>query len=211
MFGVWLFDNISPLLSSVHSHNRVHAWGLDQRMASVIDSSRPETWNHDYYANRLIAGMTRTLCLGRGSSSIRLISPSNYSVLQSQALRIEVRIESFKLGREGSWCLMVEGRSALCIQRDDINLVVQLKPHPDQSRILSLAAMLKSNMYADGLHRSDEVVLFVPPATALKEGIERGGGAAWWRGFDDGMSEIKRRGQPLVIHEIDLSASSCDC
>lgn len=41
----------------------VTVWGLDERLTDVA-SYWPEAWDIDYYAGRLVAGMTRTLCLG---------------------------------------------------------------------------------------------------------------------------------------------------
>ncbi|CAM9445669.1 unnamed protein product [Ectocarpus fasciculatus] len=93
--------------------------GDNDRLRALI-LERPEAWDTVYYSRRLVAGMTRALCLGRGNSRISFVRPSSKSPAKvfgviNTSITVEVLVEDFHVGRDGEWCITVQGRTALCV------------------------------------------------------------------------------------------------
>ncbi|CAM9136392.1 unnamed protein product [Ectocarpus sp. 8 AP-2014] len=93
--------------------------GDSDRLRALIQE-RPEAWDADYYSRRLVAGMTRALCLGRGNSRISFVRPASESPAEvvgaiNTSITVEVLVRDFHVGRDGAWCITVQGRTALCV------------------------------------------------------------------------------------------------
>lgn len=98
---------------------RVVDTGNDVRIRDLIES-RPGEWSDSWYSRRLIGGMTRALCLGRGNSRISIVHPngedlSGMVVAADTVVTVQVLVEDFHVGRDGQWCITVQGRTALCV------------------------------------------------------------------------------------------------
>ena len=94
--------------------------GGDGRIRDLIEE-RPKGRDAVWYSRRLVGGMTRALCLGRGNSRISLVRPvregSAAGVVGAvgTVVTVEVLVEDFHVGRDGEWCIAVQGRTALCV------------------------------------------------------------------------------------------------
>lgn len=93
--------------------------GDDGRTRALIED-RPDAWSDSWYSLRLIGGMTRALCLGRGNSRISIVHPAGEDsagmvVAADTVVTVQVLVEDFHVGRDGQWCITVQGRTALCI------------------------------------------------------------------------------------------------
>lgn len=100
-----------------------------QALAERLQQRSGEPWDTGYYARRLIAGMTRALCLGRGNSQISLVRPVEGSSTMAgvgDTVTVEVQLEDFDLGRDGQWCITVEGRTLLCALQNRLKVDVDI-------------------------------------------------------------------------------------
>lgn len=118
--GAWA---VLVTTSEVHEARRFDVREFDigdsDRLRGLIHE-RPEAWDADSYSRRLVAGMTRALCLGRGNSRISFVLPSSESPAEvvaaiNTSITVEVLVEDFHVGRDGEWCITVQGRTALCV------------------------------------------------------------------------------------------------
>lgn len=118
--GLWV-----TLVAAVHRrHHRggyetqaIHPSEGGDRVQALVDQW-PEAWDVNFYSRRLIAGMTRAFCLGRGNSRISLMRPAEGSatvVGVADTIAVEVLVENFDVGRDGQWCILAEGRTLLCV------------------------------------------------------------------------------------------------
>lgn len=94
----------------------------DGRIRDLIEE-RPDGWDAVWYSRRLVAGMTRALCLGRGNTRISLVRPVNEDSAGvvgagDSVVTVEVLVEDFHVGRDGEWCITLQGETALCILRN---------------------------------------------------------------------------------------------
>lgn len=104
---------------------------------------------------------------GRGGSHVSITSPSNYTLLPPAArhhLRIGTLITDFTLGREGSVCLFLCRRLLVCVQREHIDLRLDITPPPHRPLMLELQAELRSNMYRGTIASSAPVYVVVAPS-----------------------------------------------
>lgn len=100
-----------------------------QALAERLQRRPGEPWDTGYYARRLIAGMTRALCLGQGNSQISLVRPVEGSSTMAgvgDTVTVEVQLEDFDLGRDGQWCITVEGRTLLCTLQNRLAVDVDI-------------------------------------------------------------------------------------
>ncbi|CAM9991617.1 unnamed protein product, partial [Scytosiphon promiscuus] len=84
-------------------------------------------WDSNYYSRRLIAGMTRALCLGRGNSRISLVRPASGDSVRvagatGASVTVEVSVNEFDVGRDGQWCITVQGRAVLCVLQNEFTV-----------------------------------------------------------------------------------------
>lgn len=103
--------------------NSNYSRGYGSRIRDMI-KERPGTWDAAFYSRRLVAGMTRAFCLGRGNSHISLVHPASGSSVRvagknGTKLTVEVLIDDFDVGRDGEWCITVQGRNVLCILQNE--------------------------------------------------------------------------------------------
>ena len=94
----------------------------DARIRDLV-AEQPKGWDAAWYSRRLVAGMTRALCLGRGNSRISLVRPvmdGSAAVVGAvdTVVTVEVLVENFHVGRDGKWCISVQGRTALCVYQN---------------------------------------------------------------------------------------------
>lgn len=100
-----------------------------QDLAERLRRGPGEPWDTGYYARRLIGGMTRALCLGRGNSRVSMVRPAEGSstmVGVGDTLTVEVRLEEFDPGRDGQWCITVEGRTLICALQNRLTVTVDI-------------------------------------------------------------------------------------
>ena len=101
----------------------------DGRVQALVDQ-RPQGWDSCFYSRRLVAGMTRAFCLGRGTSRISFVRPSVGGSLTvvgiDETVTVEVRVEDFDVGREGQWCVTAGGRTLLCLLRNEFVVDVHM-------------------------------------------------------------------------------------
>lgn len=93
--------------------------GGDGRIRKLIEE-RPKGWDAVWYSRRLVGGVTRAFCLGRGNSRISLVRPvredsAGVVGVVGAVVTVEVFVEDFRVGRDGEWCIAVQGRTAICI------------------------------------------------------------------------------------------------
>ena len=100
----------------------------DGRVRSLVNQW-PHGWDSYFYSRRLVAGMTRAFCLGRGTSRISFVRPSAGSLTVvgiNGKVTVEVRVEDFDVGREGQWCVTAGGRTLLCLLRNEFVVDVHM-------------------------------------------------------------------------------------
>lgn len=92
-----------------------------------------DQWPHgrhaEFYSRCLVAGTTRALCLGRGNSRISMVRPTEGSstvVGNGDVFTMEVDIEEFETGRDGTWCVTADGRTLLCILLDQRTIAIEI-------------------------------------------------------------------------------------
>ena len=84
-----------------------------------------EGYGSNAYARLLAKGMTRALALGRGTTSVHLVSPRHGSPLYTastlenpvyaeQYVTVDIRVQDFMLGRDGSACANIKGTVITC-------------------------------------------------------------------------------------------------
>lgn len=123
--GLW-----ATLLTAAHGRHpggREHAQVVvdntsgDGRIQALVDQW-PHGWSLHFYSRRLIGGMTRAFCLGRGTSRISVVRPSVGSVTVvglNGTVTVEVLVEDFDVGRDGQWCITAGGRTLICLLRNE--------------------------------------------------------------------------------------------
>lgn len=96
----------------------------------ALVNQRQQGWDSHFYSRRLVAGMTRAFCLGRGTSRISFVHPSAGGPLTvvgvNEKVTVEVRVEDFDVGREGQWCVTAGGRTLLCLLRNEFVVDVHM-------------------------------------------------------------------------------------
>lgn len=101
----------------------------DGRVHALVNQ-RQQGWDSHFYSRRLVAGMTRAFCLGRGTSRISFVRPSAGGPLTvvgvNEKVTVEVRVEDFDVGREGQWCVTAGGRTLLCLLRNEFVIDVHM-------------------------------------------------------------------------------------
>ncbi|CAM9298302.1 unnamed protein product [Ectocarpus sp. 12 AP-2014] len=123
--------------------------GDSDRLRALIQE-RPEAWNADYYSRRLVAGMTRGLCLGRGNSRISFVRPASESPAEvvgaiNTSITVEVLVEDFHVGRDGEWCITVQGRTALCVLQNEFVVDINISSSASESEWESVLATARLN------------------------------------------------------------------
>lgn len=116
----------------------------------------------DDYAARIQFAVTRAFCLGRAAASMDLRVPS---VIHKKTFPVKLDLQSFEIGRDGSWCLVSakDDETIACVLQRDVTLLLSLDfPEEEDCRHLeqvSFYAQLKSNLYSDVLLRSETVTV----------------------------------------------------
>lgn len=116
----------------------------------------PEAWDTSYYAHRLIAGMTRAFCLGRGNSRISLVNPIEGSVNLvgvSDTIKVDVSVDDFDVGMDGQWCITVGGRVLLCLLRNQLDVGIHISSSANESEwshLLETARLEKHDLKVRG-------------------------------------------------------------
>lgn len=122
--------------------------GDDGRIRHLIEE-QPVGWNAEWYSRRLVAGMTRALCLGRGNSRISLVRPvyedsAGFVATVDTVVTVEVLVEDFHVGRDGQWCITVQGQTALCVFQDRFVLDIHVSSSASEEEwgsVLSAAGL----------------------------------------------------------------------
>lgn len=97
--------------------------------ARALAGQRPTAWDTEFYSRRLVAGITRAFCLGRGNSRIAMVQPTEGSsrvIAVNDTILVEVLVEEFDLGRDGQWCVTAGGRTLLCVLRHHLTVAVDV-------------------------------------------------------------------------------------
>lgn len=131
------------------------------RSLALIEE-RPEHWSAAVYSRRLIAGMTRALCLGRGNSRISLVRPSNEGSTAGvvcavdTVVTVEVLVEDFHVGRDGQWCITVQGRTVLCVLQNEFAVDLHISSSAARGEWERILASTRPRLETQGEHDWEE-------------------------------------------------------
>ena len=111
--------------------------GDDGRIRALIEEG-PDAWSDSWYSFRLIQGMTRALCLGRGNSRISIVHPvdedsAGVVVAVDTVVAMRVLVEDFHVGRDGQWCITVQGRTANCVLLNEFVVDLRISSSASES------------------------------------------------------------------------------
>ncbi|CAM9782670.1 unnamed protein product, partial [Hapterophycus canaliculatus] len=141
---------------------------------------QPGGWDSTFYSRRLVAGMTRALCLGRGNSRISLVRPaSGDSVwvfgMNGARVTVQVLIEDFDVMRDGPWCITVQGRTALCVLQNEftVDLLISSSTSETEWEDILTTAEPHVGERADVRKNSGEASIQATTATKRRQNVIR--------------------------------------
>lgn len=147
----------------------------DGRIRTLVEE-QPKGWDAALYSRRLVAGMTRALCLGRGNSRISLARPDKEGAAgvvgaADSVVTVEVLVEDFHVGRDGEWCITVQGRTALCVfqNRFVVDLHISSSASEEEWGSVLSAAELRLGDYGEDGGESSGVI--ETDATLTRRGV----------------------------------------
>lgn len=149
--------------------------GGDDRVRHLIEE-RPDGWNAVWYSRRLVAGMTRALCLGRGNSRISLVRPANEDsagvvCAADTVVTVEVLVEDFHVGRDGEWCLTIQGRTALCVLQSKFVVDLRISSSASEEEWGSALSAAKLNLEEQGTNGGKTIGKLDTDGTTERRGV----------------------------------------
>jgi hypothetical protein len=167
----------------------------DPRVAEMYTWANPPG-DETSYAALLMTAVSRSLCLGRGHSAISLDRSLHGAVFRPPVtLPILPVIMDFRAGRDGHWCLVVQEKVTMCVQRSDVLMhlsitstliayeAVGLQQHTDV--LIPLRVELRGVIYDDVISASEDVAIFVQA-----DGRSEASSAAAVRSVPDGNTRV---------------------
>ena len=123
----------------------------------------------------IMYGLTRSMCLGRSAATLNVkIWGVEGGLALEGGVIFTVHTPGWVGGRDGSWCILLNGELVTCIQQDGLGLKVDFEGKV--GRIENIKVELKGNVYNDVVRTWEGGGFEVREGSGIGEGLKGWGG-----------------------------------
>ncbi|GMH93822.1 hypothetical protein TrVE_jg1881 [Triparma verrucosa] len=149
----------------------------------------------DDYAEGIGRGVSKAICLGAGDARGR-----GEVERDGEEIKVEFRSDTFKVGRDGGWCLSVNGEQVNCVWQEGLSLrLVFDEMEEGVEGLIELEIEMRSNIYANRFGKKA-----VGELTVFKSGDGGGGKEKTRKAWSESMEVITEVGR-LVKQKCDVN------
>jgi len=101
------------------------------------------------FADSFALGVTRSLCIGKSKSGVKIPPLLPERITANTPVQLGIESEEFLVGRDGCWCIWINGKLLQCINFDGITLALSFDLASDTAVETTIEVKLLGNVYQD--------------------------------------------------------------